>query len=81
MWVPNLRGGLLCSVEANHQPASADQHTYCLTPIGGGLPLFTENPRRKMFSETHIRGGETLCVWTGGKPIFSLCLGPMEHAA
>jgi hypothetical protein len=46
-----------------------------------GLPLFTELPRRKMFSETHIRGGETLCVWTGGKPIFSLCLGPMEHAA
>jgi hypothetical protein len=47
MWVPNLRGGPLCFVvEANHQPASADQHTYCLTPIGGGLPLFTEMPRR-----------------------------------
>jgi hypothetical protein len=34
--------------------------------IGSGLPLFT-SCLEEVFSETHIHGGETLCIRTGGE--------------
>src|SRR5215210_7280615 len=42
----NPRGGLLCFVGDKHQPASAEQPTCCLTPIGGRGLLFTELTKR-----------------------------------
>jgi hypothetical protein len=40
--------------------------------VGGGLPLFTELPRRVVFSETRIQLSESLCVRTGDKGRFEL---------
>jgi hypothetical protein len=49
--VPNPGGGPLCLIEANPPPASAEQPTSCLTPIGGGVLLcFVEG----FFSETGL---------------------------
>ena len=43
--------------------------------------LYSLYCREGEFSETHLPDLATLCVRTGGKPISSLCPGPMGQAS
>src|ERR671910_3555186 len=47
----------------------------------GAKYLYSPSCREGIFSETHIPDAESLSNAIGGKPISSLCPGPVGHAS